>query len=457
MNPPESDGLNRTAKLLLDAELARDALDADRLLRSLKLQILVGDDVSADRATHAAVLTLVNAGTRAFHGGVTVSVDPTCTCGVAWGSGRPLGDAIQMWGGAVTTALDPDAATVVIGRPERVPDDAICLRPHGWTASVGTEPGRVGQHEPPNALSAVSSAAIALSELFLQRALGRADAGRREVGISLWQPGTPWREGSPGPRLTHLPSKLWLIGLGHLGQAYAWTLGMLPYSPSLKPRAWLVDYDEVEVDNQATQLLTHADDVGRLKTRTVSDALELAGFETRISERPFDETFKPVVTLGEPRIALFGLDLAAPRRVIDPRQFSLAIDVGLGRGPHNFVDLVMHCFPGVALPHRAFADPPSRHPGTLSTAYRREVERRIEAGQDPAGARCGVIELEGAVAGAAFVGTFAATLAIAEMLRRLHGGGHVDVVSASLAQLEMIHAVPGSPNAVTHVANVPVR
>ena len=33
-----------------------------------------------------------------------------------------------------------------------------------------------------------------------------------------------------------LPSRLWLIGLGHLGQTYMWGLGLLPYSnPEVTP------------------------------------------------------------------------------------------------------------------------------------------------------------------------------------------------------------------------------
>jgi len=38
-----------------------------------------------------------------------------------------------------------------------------------------------------------------------------------------------WIDADPSePALSLLPSQLWLIGLGHFGQAYLWALGLLP-------------------------------------------------------------------------------------------------------------------------------------------------------------------------------------------------------------------------------------
>ena len=50
-----------------------------------------------------------------------------------------------------------------------------------------------------------------------------AVAGRRTVGLSLWNPAPTcdWLAAAGAePALSLLPSRLWLIGLGHLGQAY---------------------------------------------------------------------------------------------------------------------------------------------------------------------------------------------------------------------------------------------
>ncbi len=85
---------------------------------------------------------------------------------------------------------------------------------------------------------------IAVSECF-QHCGGSVEAGRREAGLSLWAPNTPWMEpAAAGPPLEYLPDRLWLLGLGHLGQANAWTLGMLPYATGAA-RFFLLDTDEI--------------------------------------------------------------------------------------------------------------------------------------------------------------------------------------------------------------------
>jgi len=54
-------------------------------------------------------------------------------------------------------------------------------------------------------------------------------AGKRHAGLSLWRPGADWLvPDQDEPTLQYLPSQLWLIGLGNLGQAFSWSLACLP-------------------------------------------------------------------------------------------------------------------------------------------------------------------------------------------------------------------------------------
>jgi hypothetical protein len=49
----------------------------------------------------------------------------------------------------------------------------------------------------------------------------------RNVGRSLWKPeaGEFWlNPANDGPAIERLPSCLWLVGLGHLGQSFLWTI-----------------------------------------------------------------------------------------------------------------------------------------------------------------------------------------------------------------------------------------
>ncbi len=50
-----------------------------------------------------------------------------------------------------------------------------------------------------------------------------AAACDKSIGLSLWRPDLDWRaDESNGPLIELLPKRLWLLGMGHLGQAYAW-------------------------------------------------------------------------------------------------------------------------------------------------------------------------------------------------------------------------------------------
>jgi hypothetical protein len=57
---------------------------------------------------------------------------------------------------------------------------------------------------------------------------------------------------------------------------------------------------------------------------------------------------------------------------------------------------------------------------------------------------CGLTELAGKAVGASFVGAAAATLAVAEAVRELHGGHGRDVVAVSVESLEPRASVSAS-------------
>src|SRR5205085_2839224 len=101
----------------------------------------------------------------------------------------------------------------------------------GWIAKVGpvADTPRLPEQEFCS-LAAVLAAALAMSELFLAFAGISIEATRRTVGLSLWRPdleiGAPAALGIP---VEYLPRELWVLGLGHLGNAYLWALGTLPY------------------------------------------------------------------------------------------------------------------------------------------------------------------------------------------------------------------------------------
>src|SRR5262245_9648156 len=125
--------------------------------------------------------------------------------------------------------------------------------------------------------------------------LARSPRGRQGL-----PPKTPRR--AP---LTLLPTNLWLIGLGHLGQAYLWALGLLPFTNPEEVRLVLQDVDIITPSTESTSILTDASMVKHKKTRVMATWAERRGFTTAIHQRLFDASFRRQE--DEPTVALYGL------------------------------------------------------------------------------------------------------------------------------------------------------
>jgi hypothetical protein len=271
----------------------------------------------------------------------------------------------------------------------------------------------------------VAAAGLAVSEAF---SILRADnpyAGHRHIHLSLWDPMSQCAEHSG---IMDVPPQeaLWLIGLGHLGQAYAWTLGFLP---SGSRAVLLQDVDVVSESTLSTSMVSHASDLGRKKTRVVARWLEARGYQTALIERRFDEAQR--VRAEEPSTALFGVDNAAARRVIEAAGFRLVIDAGLGSGVSDFRGLRVRTFPGPSSAATLWAsEAESRLP--LAPGYRRLLEAGAEA--------CGVTTLATRAVGAPFVGCVAAGYVLAERIRRQIGGRPVGFLDLHLREPERLEA-----------------
>jgi hypothetical protein len=288
----------------------------------------------------------------------------------------------------------------------------------------------------PMPLAPMLSAALAVNEAFLFMSTGGSSWGRRVTGMSLWdlRPAANWLAVSPAePELAYLPSSLWLIGLGHLGQAYLWGLGLLPFPDPSKLQLVLQDTDTITPSTESTSVLSDARLVGQKKTRAMASWAERRGFTTSIHERIFDGNFRRQP--DEPTIALCGIDNAVGRNALDKVGFDLVVEAGLGRGHRDFRTMRLHTLP-------------SGRPAAALWRGRAESEEDVsgrEAYQSlmRVGSldRCGVTLLAGKAVGAPFVGAAAATLALADVLRLLHGGPVYQMVDLDLLCIEHRNAV----------------
>jgi hypothetical protein len=443
----DSDSIDRTAKILIDAEKVTHPDEAARFLNKLVLQVDVGSGIESDPAGQAALLTVVNAGRRAFKGGVHVRLesDPPLTTG--WTAGMSASTTVEHLGGQVVDCLTREHPTLAITNPcAPIGRPVLFLTWQGWSAGV-VESAEDLLPGDGNALSGIASAALGVSEVFQQQ-LGAVAPGRRDVGLSLWRPDLSWRnDEAAGPVIEYLPARVWLLGLGHLGQAYAWTLGMLSFAVPEEVEIGLVDFDVVVNGNTATQLLVAQADVGLRKTRVVAAALEGLGIRARLVERAFDEHFHPYVHANpyrnEPTIALAGFHDGPPRRLLGRAGFTRIVDGGLGSGPVEYLDIVVHTFPGPESTDTAFAEQTALAPA-LPAAYKEEIQRRIDAGVEESAARCGVLDVAGVTVGAAFVGALTGALTVADLVRELHDGPRYSVLHVDLRQPSDIRAVPNS-------------
>lgn len=442
MTWPAADKLHRTVKLLLDSNLASDPDEARRFLESRVIQVSVGSEIEGDVAGQAALLSVVNAGRRAFLGGVHVRfAEADLGMSVGWAAGRTVSEAAIGFGGQVVDKLDAEYPTLTIGTSaQAIGSTVLHVTYSGWAGGV-VEDANNRLDGRAMVLAGVAGGALGISELF-QSELGATVPARRDVGLSLWHPGLDWRcAEASGPELAYLPTNLWLLGLGHLGQAYAWSLGLLPYSVPTEVHLGLVDFDDVAEANMATQLLTRPDDVGRRKARVVARALGGRGFRTTIVERAFDEHFFPDLARQEPAIALAGFDKREPRLHLGGGRFERVIDAGLGAGPTDYLDMVIHTFPADEAPAEAFIER-SSNPKMLPAAYENEIARRTHAGAEESAIRCGMLDIAEVSIAAAFVGAFASTLVIADLLRLLHGGAEMAILALDLRDPRGLRAVP---------------
>ena len=380
----DPDSIDRTAKILVDTGTVPDFEAAHRYLEQMVLQLAVGPDVEHDPAAQAALATAVNAGSRAHHGGVHVRVDADPVLFTGWTAGLTASQLVTRYGGTITDELDGNKPTLVIGHPTRAitGNPILHLTWNGWSGGAVQSPEQA-LSDSGNPIAGTLAAALGISEIFQQK-LGAIVAGRRDVGLSLWHPDTDWRTADAGPQLQYLPAGLWLLGLGHLGQSYAWTIGMLPYRKPAEARIGLLDFDAVVEGNTATQLLVGRDGIGQLKTRVVARALENLGFTTRIVERAFDSNFRPAshgsTKRDEPIVALTGFDDVVPRRALGDAGFGRVVDGGLGAGPDEYLGMLVRTFPTGTSPADAFAQS-TTGVNPLRTAYQAEITRQVAAGK----------------------------------------------------------------------------
>ena len=438
-----SDNLHRLVKLAMDTGEAESLEEAHKLFMSYRLGVSVGEDAGHSQTLQAALLTIVNSGRRSLLGGIEVEGVDGMNLLVPVPPYRSLEEAVAGLGGRVVRSLAPEVPLVVVGSAQPTTRSRFAVRVtfEGWSAGIlplDHDDIRLGEsHEFTPA--GVLAGALAVAEAFQFLRGNQPIAGKRGAGLSLWRPELPWRDDTAsGPAIDRLPSALWLIGLGNLGQAYLWTLGMLPYAEPGEVQLVLQDHDILAPSNDSTSLLTSRKQIGMRKTRAMAD-WAARGFKTSIIERKFKSGFR--VHNDDPSLALCGVDNEPARSALEDVGFAKVIEAGLGGGTDDFLGFRTHVFPGGRRAKDVWK-PVERN--RVGRTDRPAYEKLAASGLD----QCGLTQLAGRTVGGPFVGAIVAAIVIGEVLRVVNGAHGYDLIDGhlrDLKQMTVVDAVDAAP------------
>jgi hypothetical protein len=426
-----ADTLHRTAKYFMDTGQAVSHRDAMRLLEDFGIHIEVGEEARTSRNHQIAVLTLINAARRTFLGGVQVRGIRKGPLLAPLADAQGFTDAVEQLGGRIVERANSEWPSALIGTADQSGETnhSWQLTWDGWRGGVlpAKEPNR---RLPENSLCSLApavAAAACATEAFLLLAGDHPMAGKRAAGVSLWSPTADWLSAdNTEPPLSFLPSRLWMIGLGNLGQSCLWLLACLPYAAPAHVELLLQDFDRIVPSNESTSLLSTASLVGQMKTRGIAHWLEQRGFRATIEERRFGEWIHR--NKFDPGVALCGVDNPEARRSLERAGFGLVVEAGLGSGPQACKNFSMHTFPSSFHAAELWREDGAGD-GTVGSmpAY--------EPGKHPELDQCGLTQLASRSVGIPFVSLTAGAFMLAEILRRLNGGHAFELVSGSLSSL----------------------
>jgi len=396
---------SRIEKVITDAAGSEQDFDqAAAALNAVKIAITVGDAQLRSAAGQAAVLTIVTTAMKCFgRAELVCSGDAPLIRRLLFGS--TLVQAARTTGAEVVTEVSSDVSHVIAVGADGPVDPFLRCWWDGWHAGIRPAWENDAAGDSGNPFSGVFAGGLAVREVFAN-AIGRQRSVSRSTTINLWQPWT--RKVEYAPLTLSLPQKLWLVGLGHLGQGFLWSLSQLPVEDR---HAILQDDQWVGEENVATGLVTLGADVQakNRKTRVAARWLEAAGWTTSIIERRNYGDLK--LAFDDPPIILTSIDEPLARIDIAKAGHPYLIDAGVGHGAFDFEMAQIRVIPNGIEAASLWARPEQAKSVESLLKRRAYVEhaRKFD--------KCGTFTLAEASAAVPFVGAAVGALTIAQLLR----------------------------------------
>jgi hypothetical protein len=396
--------------------------EAEAMLKNLSLRLVIDDASCRKVAFQAALLTAFNAGNRAFLGGVSLEMPEDVPLLLPVPGCHSLNEAMLSTTFTPQTTVKP-SQTVYFGHtPSNPAQDSCRVDCDGWRGAVSNfdEPAAFEYgNQDDFAIGGNFAAGLAIHRCFLKATHLPARSLEHPFGMSLWKPGTDWQQPvSAKPCLYNLPTSFWLLGLGHLGQAFIWNLSMLPFPVRAEVDFLLQDFDVNEDSNVGSGLICSRAAVGIKKARHCAAWLERQGFTTAVTERKYTDNDRRGD--GEPGVALCGFDRAKPRSFLGKTGFRKIIECGLGDSLADFDTIHIHTFPNPQTSPEALWGNVNDSPKQVAP----EDAMLFTEGQHECGQLA--VDMAGKAVSTSFVGAMAGAMVVAELLRAFNGGSQFD-------------------------------
>ncbi len=437
------DSTNRLAGFVIEqkpelAEKGKEGyLEAVSILNSMKLQLICGDEIKKSKSLQAALITAVNTGKRAFLGGVNVNIDDNIGFLLPWSKPITLNEVLKELGANLNDKIDECCFALMFGLKAQN-RNSLRLVCNGWQGGVECAGDNIELNNDSDfALGGILAGSLAVALGFLRVTNEKIDSCSKSIGISLWRPDLNWLDKEAiGPEISYLPQKYWLVGLGHLGQAFTWTIGLLPFSNPKEVKVYLQDKDYVSIANIETGLLSGKENVGVKKTRVCSSWLEDRGINTSMIERKFNSSYKPID--GDPLILIRGLDSVTARIDIDSTDFSQVMDCGIGGSKTDFDSISIYNFPAI---NKVPKDIWGEKEVMINNKNNEKAMQFVGCG------------FYGKAISTSFVGAISSCFVIAETVRGIYGGIKISEINLSIRNLLNECYVNPTGNYTTELSN----
>lgn len=415
--------------------------EADERLATSKLSLFLDGEAATTAAGQAAFLTAVVTGSRCF-GEVCVrgALDRPLIIPVPLNAST-IGEAAGILGAQLCSCGFPNRAIWIGDGSAHCDGWSVQASWDGWKVAVGPtgQCPAVGRSD--CALAGIGSGALAVGQAFLAEQ-GDPRAGTTVQRFSLWSPHLGGDGVSdPGPEVFYLPEAFWLVGLGNLGQAYLWTLCVLPFHDPNRVLLLLQDDDLIEKENWGTSILVERGRYGILKTRIAEEWADRRGFRARRIDRRLDEHLRRGDR--EPAIALAGLDGMPARRLLGLPGFDYIIDAGLGATAADYQKFRINVFDKGRDPAQHFAGVEDDRVSAVEELMRLPAYKEFALSQDDGG--CGAAMLAERSVAVPFVSAFVGAVVMTQAIRIASGEAPNVVLTGDLGDLRTVRATLGKP------------